>query len=129
MTAAAMLAAAILLAGQVDAQKPPKEADAEITIAEKKEDDKGVKKGKKGKGEHKEWAMSKQEYDCDSVESCGVVKDPPYYYDWTYKPGSMYTITKLHFIQGDLLAFIYGAEIFQFWIKTKGGKDPTYDQW
>ena len=61
---------------------------------------------------------------CASVEDCGEPKDPPYYYDWTYKPSSMYTITKLTFIQGSLFSLIYVAKTIQSYRIKNNDKDP-----
>ena len=48
---------------------------------------------------------------CDSVEDCGEPENPPYYYDWTYKPSSMYWITRVSYLQSTIvpLVFLYDS--------------------
>ena len=69
--------------------------------------------------------MAEKTPTCASVEECGEVVDPPYYYDWTYKPSSMYTLTKVFWVQSNLLPLIYSAESYQWWLDNKKGVSPT----
>lgn len=99
-TSTVLLAAILLLAGTAEAQKDGKKDKAIKTIEDVvKEEDTPTMAEKSTKT-------------CASVEECGEVVDPPYYYDWTYKPSSMYTLTKIFFIQSNLMGFLYGGEIF-----------------
>jgi hypothetical protein len=61
---------------------------------------------------------------CASVEDCGVPEDPPYYYDWTYKPTSMYYLTKVAYLQSTLVPAIYTLQVYNDLKKAKGGKKP-----
>ena len=61
---------------------------------------------------------------CASVEECGVPENPPYYYDWTYKPSSMYWITRIAYFQSFLVPFIYLLEIFNEY-RAINKKDPN----
>ena len=59
--------------------------------------------------------------DCASLEDCGDDKDFPTYYDFYYSPGSMYTMTKLAFIQGWLYTFIFHVKNTEY-LFAKGGR-------
>ena len=64
---------------------------------------------------------------CSSVKECGEVVDPPYYYDWTYKPSGLYTINNIFLLQATAISVIYAGETYQQYVKTTG-TDPSLDK-
>ena len=62
---------------------------------------------------------------CASVEECGVPENPPYYYDWTYKPSSMYWITRISYLQSTIIPIVYTLEVWNQYKKDNGQAKPT----
>ena len=59
---------------------------------------------------------------CDSVEECGEVVDPPYYYDWTNKPSGLYTVNNIFALQTTIIGIIFAGESYlkaDVLVKTK----------
>ena len=49
---------------------------------------------------------------CDSVEECGEVVDPPYYYDWTNKPSGLYTVNNIFALQTTIIGIVFAGESY-----------------
>ena len=70
---------------------------------------------------------------CASVEECGEPENPPFYYDWTYKPSSMYWITRISYLQSTIVPMTYTYEVYNQYKKDNAQKLPSakelYDAW